>query len=884
MPLTEQEELEYLRLKKAKASASSMRSSKPAISTGEDVVRSFASGAARSLPDLANITAAAGNAGIEYIKGGNRSFSDFAQAGQNLTDSALGEQYQTRTGAGEYARSAGSFVGALPLGGVSSLGAGSLAKGAVKAASAGVGAKAGENVGRELGGETGAILGGLAGGIGGWAAPAAAARGAQAGIRGAATVAETVAPKIVSDAAKATGQVARNVVRGRNADQVFTDIIARSDRTPAQLLSDLKAGRISTIADIAGDDVQGIARAVAKTDGGKNVVARALEQRAEGATQRVANDLSKNVSGVDRYFDNLDDIAKQRAVQSAPLYKQAYAEGGSINDPALAKYLKDPRIVSAVDEAKSAYGVRREAARNSIETLDGAKKVLDDKIAEASRAGKTQLANELRGLKNGLVSVLDAAVPAYGRARKTFGGFAQLEEAQSAGLDFLKQRPEQISKYLRTLNADQQEAFRIGAREALQRVVSSTPDGANPARRIFGNSDIRNKVQAAIGSGKNYTSFAKRMIEETNAAKTQVRLTGGSRTDFNLAADGTFQQVVEGVAQNGILRTAIDRAITSGVDALTKRYYGIGKANAEEIAKRLVNRENGIEALERLIAGGDTKALAREASKAGVSREAVREVVKATAAPQGTKLNSRPEAAVAAGALGVGGLGLAGGGEQSRERMTIKLDGPRTEAGAGPDTSGTKLEEGYREKAYTDTVGKVTVGYGFNMQDRSSRAAWKAAGIPENFDDVLRGRETISKASAEKLHDVKQDEAVEFVRQSVPGFDQLDPARQEVLLDLGYQLGPNRFQDFKPTTDLIARGEFDKAARRLENAKIAQQAPNRVARNAYMLRTGATREEADKYLADNDDTGSYKRVVAEAPKARRTRISYRTAKAKRGLA
>ena len=53
--------------------------------------------------------------------------------------------------------------------------------------------------------------------------------------------------------------------------------------------------------------------------------------------------------------------------------------------------------------------------------------------------------------------------------------------------------------------------------------------------------------------------------------------------------------------------------------------------------------------------------------------------------------------------------------------------------------------EGYEEYAYTDTEGKVTVGYGFNMDASSARDIWNKLEIPEDYDKVYDKEIDISK-------------------------------------------------------------------------------------------------------------------------------------------
>lgn len=577
----------------------------------EDVARSGASGIVHGLPTAIDVPAAALATGIEKLTGSKGTMADLFR--QNLGNGinagiskhVTGPEYQPQTEAGILAKGAGAAVGSLPLGGAGALEQG-VPMALARSVSAGVGGtalgQAGGSIGEQIGGDTGRKVGQIAGNVVG-------------GVLGAKF------PGAPGAIAKATAPIAsaiKTATVGRNADQILQDIIQKSGKTPEELKSALEAGQISTLADIGGDTVQGLTRAVAKTTPGKDIVADALNSRADDAVKRVSDDLSKNVSGVDKYFTNLDDVSKARAVAAAPLYKQAYQEGAELNSPDLNKYLQDSRVQAAQNEARRSYGVPLEAKPNSIESLDGVKKVLDDQISSAMQGGQKNLAGSLLELKNGMVKVLDDASPAYAQARKVFGGLSQMQNAQKMGADFSTKTPEQLGMMLKNMPADQKEAFRIGVRENLQNTVNKTADGADPAKRIFGNTQKRAQLEQVFDNPKNFQDFQTRMNEEIQGASTKQRVLGGSRTDYNIAADDELGQLATNAVKKGVTRSILDAGMDKASEFISKRYYGITDANSKYIANALVNREEGIKALDNLIAksSGQTKQAATAAKSA----------------------------------------------------------------------------------------------------------------------------------------------------------------------------------------------------------------------------------------------------------------------------
>lgn len=554
------------------------------------------------------------------------------------------------------------------------------------------------------------------------------------------------------------------------------DIIAKGIRPEdAQpILDKLQEGKISVIPDVAGDEVKGLTRSIAKLPQAKDVVTDALEQRSFGAVKRVSEQLSKDISPVGAYFGNIDDLAKARSEIAAPLYKKAFDEGttldikknkelfnkiapdiadarkkfripstSEIKDPLVkqAKQFKsfedflnsippkedeligamdhrptktgadasnitqevaemgfpsdfyknpqyyedisDPSVKESIDvlkrvkddpdaiitiyraspnkelrngdwvtlskeyakgeslqegvkvhsfkvkakdiefagdsvnefgywghgtkekEAlKSVYKKSKTAgkgvAKNSLVMLDAAKKSLDDKIGKAIRQGERQEASILQGIKKELVSKLDQLNPDYKKARQVFSDFASIQNAQEQGLEIVKKgiTAEQVKKMIKEMSVAEKDAFRIGLREGLDRIVRNTSIGNDPAKKIFNDLSIVDKIKAALGDGKKFTDFKKRMQEEIAAADTRFKVLGGSRSDFNLSQDDVLDKIVSGaeVARGG--KTELLRVT---VNALKNRAAGLNKKNAKQVAEILVNREKGIEALQNII-------------------------------------------------------------------------------------------------------------------------------------------------------------------------------------------------------------------------------------------------------------------------------------------
>lgn len=124
-------------------------------------------------------------------------------------------------------------------------------------------------------------------------------------------------------------------------------------------------------------------------------------------------------------------------------------------------------------------------------------------------------------------------------------------------------------------------------------------------------------------------------------------------------------------------------------------------------------------------------------------------------------------------------------------------------------------EEGYSEKPYRCPAGKLTIGFGFNLED---------AGLSrEESLLILRYRlDRISAALAAKW----------------PWFRDLSYPRKAALIGMAYQMGLAGLYGFKQTIAYVEAAQYEAAAAGMLASKWARQTPPRARRAAYMMRYG----------------------------------------------
>ena len=125
------------------------------------------------------------------------------------------------------------------------------------------------------------------------------------------------------------------------------------------------------------------------------------------------------------------------------------------------------------------------------------------------------------------------------------------------------------------------------------------------------------------------------------------------------------------------------------------------------------------------------------------------------------------------------------------------------------------LDEALRLKPYRCSEGKLTIGVGRNLDDKG-----------------LTRQEALYLLS----HDI--DDAAADARSLVPGFDQLDDVRQEVLVNMALNLGRARLAGFRLFLAAVTRHEWAEAGRQMRSSKWFGQVKDRAERLAKAMETG----------------------------------------------
>lgn len=123
--------------------------------------------------------------------------------------------------------------------------------------------------------------------------------------------------------------------------------------------------------------------------------------------------------------------------------------------------------------------------------------------------------------------------------------------------------------------------------------------------------------------------------------------------------------------------------------------------------------------------------------------------------------------------------------------------------------------EGYRKHPYEDTLGNLTIGVGYHIGEK---------GLPDYIIDLLL-QDSIAEAKAE----------LDRVR---PNWKRLSKNRQEVLINMMFNLGAPRLLTFKKFWKALKDNEFNTAADEMLDSKWAKQVGDRATELSIRMRQG----------------------------------------------
>lgn len=430
---------------------------------------------------------------------------------------------------------------------------------AIAGAGFGAASGAGESTAESLPGVgMDALKGGAMGGATSTATvPAAAVLGAIGG-----NVRQRFSPTAAADFAKQ--KVAEALIRDARGTVAKASPEAALNQAQSRLM---KLGDEARMVDASGQNTKQLLDTMATLPGAtKDLAERAIRERQAGRAGRMigAAEDGLNPSGL-RLQETLDDLIARRSEKAKPLYEKLYRSTVAPDDDLRA-------IVAAADQLGAGgtarkistarqlpYTLSESAPQMAMRDLDHLKQGLDDiiqsSIDQTGRMNKTGAA--VQELKTSLTSKLDDLTGgAYKKARDAFSGPSALMDAAKDGRRVWSQDDQSIKKALSTLSDGEQDAFRLGAFEALRSKLGNQ-GGQTEVMKMWRDQTTREKLRALFGDERAFRQFASSVAKESSmkglegvgrGSQTAARQYGAGDLDMPAVGDlvGTVTSATSG--------------------------------------------------------------------------------------------------------------------------------------------------------------------------------------------------------------------------------------------------------------------------------------------------------------------------------------------------
>jgi hypothetical protein len=355
-----------------------------------------------------------------------------------------------------------------------------------------------------------------------------------------------------------------------------------------------------TIIEAGGRNTRALADVVSKYPGASQIAEQLTEERMAGQAGRVISDFERVFGRRDSAMDVADDLIRRRNATSAPLYQQAYREGGVISDPRIDKLMELNAFKDAYKtaiELADLDGIKLPAKVEDLKkmggfdlrTLDYIKRGLDDvlyvRAVPTSGTGK-QVIGKLKDKRNEFVGILDEVGPSsYRQARQAFAGPTEVREAIDMGQKFTRLSPSQLERDFARLSPAEQEGFRLGVLESIRTNVDKGADGSDVLRRVWASPEKRKQLQVILGNNE-FRDLSNSLARERVIRQSDVTISRGSQTMERQLGQREFEgtdELIPLIRQRGLVGGTGEYAL--------RTMTGPGQPTAEALAPTLFSTD-----------------------------------------------------------------------------------------------------------------------------------------------------------------------------------------------------------------------------------------------------------------------------------------------------
>lgn len=141
-----------------------------------------------------------------------------------------------------------------------------------------------------------------------------------------------------------------------------------------------------------------------------------------------------------------------------------------------------------------------------------------------------------------------------------------------------------------------------------------------------------------------------------------------------------------------------------------------------------------------------------------------------------------------------------------------------------------KRHEGYRKRVYLCSAGKETIGYGYNLQANPLHLS--------SIEIAQYYKNGMIEVEAERLLKLMITQCRHQLEVTLPFFSKLDTPRQDVLINMAFNMGISGLLNFKKTLLLIESGDYAKSSVEMLASKWSKDVGNRALELSTQMKKG----------------------------------------------
>lgn len=328
-------------------------------------------------------------------------------------------------------------------------------------------------------------------------------------------------------------------------------------------------------------DGQGLA---AMRGEGGTALERFVNERAEGAGGRIAQDMDTHIGPANAAFDQRRALATERTSRLGPQYDAALAATNGVEVGPMVTQLRSAAATAGPDTAPilNRYLDHLEARMDEDGFVDAAtlhwtRSDLSDALSGID--GPTKQNAVLTRALGEFDDTLDNNVPGYATARTDYGNNRAMERAIDEGQNVLRGgrynalSPDEFRVEFDAMSPAQQDALRTGLRRDIAALMGTSRNDAAAAWGEFDRGWNPEKLRIALGDDV-AGDLIRRLRSEQTFSQTRGDLVAGSQTELRRGArealDPQFSPPEQHTRPSPInrARNAVNEQLNRGVDAL----------------------------------------------------------------------------------------------------------------------------------------------------------------------------------------------------------------------------------------------------------------------------------------------------------------------------